>query len=394
MNLLVLTPYIPYPPNFGGSVRIFHLIRQLHRLGHAVHLLSFREEGGAGDPKGLEPFCKTIQLIRRDTGHKRFRQLASLLSRRSFQWSFHYTDGMQVALDRLAREQKPDLILVEFAQMAGYQFPAGVPVVLDEHNVEFDLLERMATRETGAVRKFFNRIEARKFRREELGACRAAALTLVTSERDGELLRQHAPGLRTATITNGVDCDQFARPAGPRKPDTAVFVGATHYFPNEEGVLYFLREVYPLIKEQLPRFRFTVVGGKPPSSIVQLQSDAVQVTGYVNDVRPFMWESSVFVVPLRMGGGTRFKIVEAFAAGLPVVSTRLGAEGIPVEHGRELLLADTPAELAAAVLRVLGDPVLAEGLARAGLDYVRRHFDWSVIGAKLTAELAGVVKPS
>jgi glycosyltransferase involved in cell wall biosynthesis len=396
MNILVLTPYIPYPPNFGGSVRIFHLIRQLHRFGHAVHLLSFHypQEHGEGSTQGLEPFCKTLKLIGRDIGRKRFRQFVSLFSRRSFQWSFHYSDAMQVALEQLTREQKIDLILVEFSQMAGYRFPAGVPVVLDEHNVEFDLLDRMAARENGAVRKFFNRVEARKFRREELAACRAAALTLVTSERDGAVLRQHAPGLRTATITNGVDCDQFARPAGVRHPDTAVFVGATHYFPNEEGVLYFLREAYPLIKEKHPQFRFTVVGGKPPTSIVQLQTDAVQVTGYVNDVRPFMWESSVFVVPLRMGGGTRFKIVEAFAAGIPVVSTRLGAEGIPVEDGRELLLADTPAELAAAVLRVLEDPGLAASLARAGLDYVRRHFDWSVIGVRLDAALAGSVKPS
>jgi glycosyltransferase involved in cell wall biosynthesis len=200
--------------------------------------------------------------------------------------------------------------------------------------------------------------------------------------------------LRTVTITNGVDCDQFARPAGPRKPDTAVFVGATHYFPNEEGVLYFLREVFPLIKDKQPRFRFTVVGGNPPLSQVRYQSDAIEITGFVDDVRPFMWESSVFVVPLRMGGGTHFKIVEAFAAGLPVVSTRLGAEAIPVEDGRELLLADTPAEIAAAVLRVLEDPALAERLARAGQAYVRRHFDWSVIGAKLNAALADLVKPS
>ena len=393
MNILVLTPYIPYPPNFGGSVRIFHLIRQLSRQHH-VHLLSFREEHGVCDPKGLEPFCRTIKLIARDTGRKRFRQFTSLLTRRSFQWSFHYSDAMQMALNQLIRDQKMDLILVEFAQMAGYQFPASVPVVIDEHNVEFDLLDRMAERAGGSLRKWFNRVEANKFRREELAACRAAALTLVTSERDGDLLRQHAPGLRTATITNGVDCDLFARPAGPRKPDTAVFVGATHYFPNEEGVLFFLKDVFPLIKDKQPNFRFTVVGGKPPPSIVQLQSDAVQVTGYVDDVRPFMWESSVFVVPLRMGGGTRFKIVEAFAAGIPVVSTRLGAEGIPAEDGRELLLADTPAEFAAAVLRVLANPGLAESLAHAGHEYVLRHFDWAVIGEKLNRELAAVLKPA
>ena len=105
-----------------------------------------------------------------------------------------------------------------------------------------------------------------------------------------------------------------------------------------------------------------------------------------------MWQSSVFAVPLRMGGGTRFKIVEAFAAGVPVVSTRLGAEGIPVEHGRELLLADGPIEFGAAVLRVLAEPALADSLARAGLEFVRRHFDWSVIGDKLNAALDEVVQ--
>ena len=383
MNILVLTPYIPYPPNFGGSVRIFNLIRQLHRLGHAVHLLSFREQVGAGDPQGLAPFCQTIKLIPRDTGHKRRRQFLSLLSSRSFQWLYHYSKAMQSALDSLVHDQKINLILVEFSQMAGYRFPAGVPVVLDEHNVEFDLLDSMATREHGALRKFFNRIEAEKFRREELSACRAAALTLVTSDRDGELLRQHAPQLNTATITNGVDCDQFARPAGPRRPGTAVFVGATHYFPNEEGVLFFLREILPLIKQKQPHFRFAVVGGKPPPSIMQYQSESVEVTGYVNDVRPYMWETSVFVVPLRMGGGTRFKIVEALAAGIPVVSTRLGAEGIPVTHARELLLADEPAAFADAVVQLLTDAPLAQRLSAAGLDFVKARFDWRVIGDRI-----------
>ncbi len=391
MNILVMTPYVPYPPNFGGSVRIYHLIRQLSRR-HAVHLLTYREEAGAGDPRGLEPFCKTINVVPRIVGDKRRQQLHSLFTAQSFQLRFHYNRAMQAALDRLVGEQGIDLILVEFSQMTGFRFPAGVPVVLDEHNVEFDLLDRMAARESGMFRKAFNRIEAAKFRREELAAARRAALTLVTSERDGEVLRRHEAGIRTATITNGVDCGHFTRPDGPRKPDTAVFVGATHYFPNEDGVLFFLRDVMGLIRSVRPNFHFTVVGGRPPPSIVAYQSANVAVTGYVDDVRPFMWQSSVFAVPLRMGGGTRFKIVEAFAAGVPVVSTRLGAEGIPVEHGRELLLADGPIEFGAAVLRVLAEPALADSLARAGLEFVRRHFDWSVIGDKLNAALDEVVQ--
>ena len=393
MNILVMTPYVPYPPNFGGSVRIYHLIRQLSRC-HAVHLLTYREETGAGDPKGLEPFCKTITAVPRVVGDKRRQQLRSLFSPRSFQLRFHTNAGMQAAIDRVVAEQKIDVILVEFSQMTGFRFPAGVPVVLDEHNVEFDLLDRMAARESGAFRKTFNRIEAVKFRREEIAAARRAAVTLVTSDRDGDLLRQHDAGIRTVTITNGVDCDSFTRPEGPRKPDTAVFVGATHYFPNEDGVLFFLRDIIGLIRAVRPGFHFTVVGGRPPPAIVAYKSANVAVTGYVDDVRPFMWESSVFAVPLRMGGGTRFKIVEAFAAGVPVVSTRLGAEGIPVGHGRELLLADGPIEFGAAVLRVLSEPALAESLAHAGLEFVRKNFDWSVIGDKLNAALESAAHKS
>lgn len=392
MNILVLTPYVPYPPNFGGSVRIYHLIRQLSRR-HAVHLLTYREEAGGGDPKGLDPYCRTITVVPRNVADKRRQQMRSLFSPRSFQWRFHDSPDMQAAIERVVREQRIDQILVEFSQMACFRFPAGIPVVLDEHNVEFDVLDRMAGREGGAFRGLFNRIEAAKFRREEMGAARAAVMTLVTSERDGELLRVHAPGLRTTVITNGVDCDAFARPDGPRQPDTAVFVGATHYFPNEDGVLFFVREIHARVRAARPGFRFTAVGGRPPPSLTELRAESVVITGYVDDVRPYMWDSTVFVVPLRMGGGTRFKVVEAMAAGVPVVSTRLGAEGIPAEDGRDLLLADTPEAFADATVRVLTDPALAAMLTANGLDFVRRHFDWSVIGDNLEAALQAVKQP-
>lgn len=389
MNILVLTPYIPYPPNFGGSMRIYHLIRQLSAR-HRVHLLSFREDVGAGDPKGVEPFCKTVTVIPRIVSGKRLKQMTSILSSRSFQLRFNDSKAMQDAINRLVVEQKIDVILVEFSQMTGFRFPSGVPVVIDEHNVEFDLLERMAAREGGLVRRLFNRTEAIKFRHEELTAVRNATLTLVTSERDGEVLISHSPGLKTAVITNGVDCDHFARPAGPRRAESAVFVGATHYFPNEDGVLFFMREVEEKIRRAWPAFTLTVVGGNPPPSITRYRSKHVDVTGYVDDVRPYMWEAAVFVVPLRMGGGTRFKIVEAMAAGIPVVSTRLGAEGIPVSDGRELLLADEPEAFATAVGRVFSDPLLAQSMSREGLSFVRSHFDWSVIGERLNGALEAV----
>ena len=390
MNILVLTPSVPYPPNYGGSVRIYNLLRQLCRQ-HTIHLVTYCAAGDAGNLQGLASCCRTITPVPARVAGKRWQQLRSVFSARSFQWRANDSRVMQATLDRVVREQQIDLILVEFAQMAGFRFPANVPVVLDEHNVEFDLLARMAERAQTPLRRAYNRMEADKFRREELSACRAAALTLVTSVRDEEILRTQIPGLPLAVITNGVDCPHFSRPEGPRQPDTAVFVGATHYFPNEDGVLFFLREIQGRILQARPQFRLEVVGGSPAPVLLAQRSGSVTVTGYVDDVRPYMWNASVFVVPLRMGGGTRFKVVEAMAAGVPVVSTRLGAEGIPAVDGRDLLLADDPESFARAVLRVLTDPALAAMLAGNGLDFVRRYFDWPVVGANLQDALEQVV---
>jgi len=381
MKLLFVTPFVPYPPSFGGSVRIYHLVRELAR-NNEVSLLTYAEPGGGGDPAGLAPFCREVICVPRDVGGKRWRQLASVFSRRSFQVAFHHSVGMQRAIDAAVARLGIEAVIVEFSQMTGFTFPEGVVLILDEHNLEYDLLARMA--ETGGpVRRLFNRLEVRKFRKEELRAVRDADLTLVTSARDRDLLARNVPGLNAAVVTNGVDTAHFARPEGPRKPNTAVFVGATHYYPNEDGVRFFLEKIFHRVAREIPDFQFVVVGGIPPDSIRREASDRVAVTGFVDDVRPYMWEASVFVVPLRMGGGTRFKVVEALAAETPVVSTRLGAEGIPVTSGREVLLADDPAAFAAAVIAVLRDNNMARRLSTRGLDFVRRRYDWRVVGCGL-----------
>jgi len=354
---------------------------------HEVSIVTYHEGNGLGDPGGLEPFCKRVVLVPRDVERKRVRQMLSLCSTRSFQIRSHASRAMEQAIRETALETGVDVILVEFSQMAGLRFPPGIPLVVDEHNVEYDLLLRMAQRDAMSFRKLFNLLEALKFRREERAFLQRADRALATSERDAQLLEKLAPGLSTAVVTNGVDTGYFHRPSGPRRKNHAVFVGATHYFPNEDGVLFFVQEVLPLIRRQVPEFTFSVVGGQPPPAILELESECVRVTGFVDDVRPHIWEASVFVVPLRMGGGTRFKVVEALAAETPVVSTSLGAEGIPAQHGRDLLLADTPEAFAEEVVRVLGDPAQAQSLQEHGLTFVKERYDWEVVGRTLEQAL-------
>jgi len=390
MRLLFVTPYVPYPPSFGGSIRIYNLAREL-ACRNEVSILAFAETDGMGDPKGLKPFCREVICVPRDVSAKRWRQFASIFSKRSFQITFHYNVCMQKAIEDTVSRLNIEAIIVEFSQMTGFSFPKGIALILDEHNVEYDLLARMA--EKGSpVRKLFNRLEVQKFRKEELRAVRDATLTLVTSRRDRELLERDVPGLNAAVVTNGVDVAYFSRPEVPRKPNTAVFVGATHYYPNEDGVLFFLNEVLDRILLEMPDFRFVVVGGNPPPSLTGAVSGNVEVTGFVDDVRPYMWQASVFVVPLRMGGGTRFKVVEALAAETPVVSTRLGSEGIPVTSGKEVMLADEPAAFADAVLAILRDENLSRHLSTNGLAFVKKHFDWSVVGRGLEAAIRSAIQ--
>ena len=392
MRILFLTPYVPYPPKFGAAVRIFYLARELSKE-HRLVFLTYVEENSQGSLDGLREISENIVTVPRRTGSKRWRQLFSLATNRSFQMQDHYSDAMQQALDRIVQQQRVDAIVVEFAQMAGFRFPQSIPLVIDEHNVEYDLVRRMAEEARPlSFRKLFNSLESRKLKAAELKAVRNADMTLATSRRDEELLTDAAPGINTAVISNGVDVDYFQPPkAQKRCPDTAVFVGATHYFPNADGIHFFMNEIFHRILARHPQFRLMIVGGNPSPSIRSYASDNVTITGFVDDVRPYMHEASVFIVPLRMGGGTRFKVVEAMAAGIPVVSTRLGAEGIPAEHSRELMLADKPAEFAESVCTLFEQEELASQLCHAGLAFVRRHFDWPIIGAKLNSALQQVV---
>ena len=388
MTILVLTPYVPYPPSFGGSVRIYHLMRQLSRQ-HRLILLSYREsESGLGDTSGLDDICDDVRCIDRDVGGgKRMLQLKSLVSPHSFQYHVHHGAAMQQALDDVIRERDVDLILVEFSQMACFSFPADIPVVIDQHNVEYDLIRRMAARSHWSLRKVYNTIEAVKYRREEMRALAAATGVLATSERDARLMRDSVPSLRPRVVVNGVDTAFFQNPGRTPRPNTLVFVGATHYFPNEDGIHFYMRDIHPKVQAAVPDITVTFVGGRPPGAVRDYASEQVVVTGFVDDVRPYMHAASVFIVPLRMGGGTRFKVVEALAAEVPVVSTRLGSEGIPVENGREVMLADRPDAFADAVVRILREPELAASLRTAGRELVRQRFDWQVIGGQLEEEL-------
>jgi glycosyltransferase involved in cell wall biosynthesis len=253
-----------------------------------------------------------------------------------------------------------------------------VPVVLLAHNVEHVIWRRLAQTERLPWRRALLAIEWRKMRRYEARACARADLTLALSEVDRALLLAHAPGARISAIPTGVDAAYFAPDGHAERTGQIVFTGSMDWYPNEDAVRHFIDAILPLVRREAPEAGFQVVGRNPSRALRRLATRAgVEITGTVPDVRPYLAEASVCVVPLRIGSGTRLKIFEALAMGKAVVSTPVGAEGLPVVPGTHLLSASAPGEFAGSVVSLLHDPVRRRALGTAGRRLVEERHSWA-----------------
>jgi glycosyltransferase involved in cell wall biosynthesis len=290
---------------------------------------------------------------------------------------------VQRTIDALCRDHRPELIHLSSPFLRRYAFPAGVPVVVDAHNVEHDNLLRIAQTARSPVRRLFTAALARRLREDETAHVRGCDGILSVSDRDGDMFRRIAPEPPVYAVPNGVDLSRFTPRGIEREPRSLVFAGVMNYPPNNEGVRRFLGEILPLVAASVPDVRVTIVGPKPSRAVRRKSSERVRVTGYVHDIRPYLEGAEVFIAPLYAGGGTRLKILEAMAMGTPVVSTSIGCEGLPVSHGEHLLVADSPDAFADSVLKLFRDTRLRAALAARGLEVVRNAFGWDRIGMDL-----------
>ncbi|HUI65829.1 MAG TPA: glycosyltransferase [Bacteroidota bacterium] len=316
--------------------------------------------------------------------HKRWAQIRSLFEAGSATtWSF-YSDAMQHAIDRAVSENAFDLIQREFLVMGLFRAECpGAVHVLDAHNVEYDCVRRMAQASRSPIRRAFYGMEYRKMRQEETEIYGRQDALLVTSSRDKALLDKDLVRTPKFVIPNGVDASYFQPSTESPEPHSLVFTGAMNYFPNADGMTFFIKEILPLIRKHVPRIRVYIVGGRPTGQLVSMASRDVSVTGFVKDVRPYVHRSSVYIVPLRMGGGTRLKVLEALAMGKPVVTTSVGCEGIKVEDRHSALIADSAESFAASVVELLHNDTLRRNLAANGRQLIRAQYEWSAIGERV-----------
>jgi polysaccharide biosynthesis protein PslH len=395
MKILAITPYLPAPPDFGGAARIYNILRQLQeRCELTVFSLATGEDDSSESENAFERLVAApVPMTARSpaTLAKRSIQMRSTLSRQSFQRHFYWHEDAQRELDKLLAQESFDIVQIEFSQMAAYQTGGSARRVVDLHNIEYDVLKQAAENASGPKR-IFNRWEWRKLRQEEEQAWRDADLCLATSEPDAERVRD-VTGRECLVVPNGVDDQYFARqPLDTAEPATIVFTGAIRYQPNADAVTYFVRRVWPLIRDLEPNATFNIVGADPPDEIVRLgELSGVRVSGSVDDVRPWLRSASAVVVPLLSGGGTRLKILEAFAVGRPVVSTTIGASGLEVEDDRHLIISDRPVDMAQSVVSLLRNREQARVLGDNAYQLVQAKYRWSTIVDRLYARYQELV---
>ncbi len=391
LDLAFLAPQLPWPLDTGGKIRTYHLLAALARQ-HRVTLLAL--EGEAPPSGGLERLRQLgvrAELFPRPGRLGGAVQLArGLAGPLPYNLVKYQSPCIANRLRELKRAGLCQVVHCDHLHMAPYGLDSGLPYIVDEHNVESVIWRRFARDDKEPIhRRALFAQQASLLERAEAGLCEAADLVLLCSEADGEALLRltGAPGPATRVVPNGVDVDYFGEQVSPERRGHVFFTGSMDWAPNQNAVLAFLDEIWPEMRRQMPALEFVVVGRNPGKALLERQGvDGVTVTGTVPDVRPFMRGALALLVPMRVGGGTRLKILEAFAAGVPVVSTAVGIEGIEAVPDEHYLLAETPEQFAAAAARLAATPDLGPTLAAAGKQLATDRYSWQAIGGALATE--------
>lgn len=402
MKILILAPYPPFPPHGGGTMRIYQLIRGLSQR-HSVTCLTFAPDLAAERALGpLQRICRVLTV--RGPEHRTLTQRAwsTLTSPRPDMALRNASSAYEAALRSLLATEQFDIIQAESIEMAGYlpkDEKTGPLLVLDQFNAEYVIQQRAFFTDARKPRRWhasaYSLAQWLKLARYEAAVMRHCDLVLAVADDDRRTLARLAPRTRIGVVPNGVDTAAFDRAAMVAEgvgalafaPDTLVFSGTLDYRPNVDALVWFAHEVLPLLRARRPSLRVLAVGRRPAPALQQLALQRqIVLTGEVADARPFLAGAAVYIVPMRIGGGVRLKLLEALALAAPVVSTRMGAEGVAGLHdGIHCLLGDQPADFAAAVLRLLDDPALGARLGAAGRVLVREQYDWNAIVPRMEA---------
>jgi polysaccharide biosynthesis protein PslH len=405
MQILFISTNLPVPPNSGQSIRTLSIIKALASSGHKITFLSFASSNRPKDLQPLPSLCSSMELLEREMKNLTLQpnyigRLRAILKLQCYSFERFRSASMRDRIQALLPSMKYDLIVCD-AVYALINIPdTAVPIILNTHNVEYMILRRYAEMEKNPIKKFYAMTESTMMRRAERKASRKIAAAMVCSKPDRDTFQLLRPDLFVSVIPNVVDTDSIQPDTKPKhtggSTSILLFQGVMDWYPNRDAVEYFGRSILPSVRVECPEARFVIAGRNPPSDFVDsFRSEPnIEFTGTVPDMRPYLAAATVVVVPLRLGGGTRIKILEACAAGKPVLSTSIGAEGLELEAGKEILVADNPEEFARTIISLLRDPARCEALAKSGREAVELRYSQLTLKNSLDAMLSSRARPS
>jgi glycosyltransferase involved in cell wall biosynthesis len=392
MRVLFAAARFPLPLDTGAKIRTFHLLSSVaakHAVVFACPVVSDTERqllpALRDKVPGISIEAVDVPALQWSRTRLAAAAIRNVVEPLPLTWMTYQWPALRDRLVSLGQASAFDVIHCDHVQIAPLVLASGIrPAIIDAHNVESTLLRRVAETTHGATIRVALEWQAWKTRQAERRLYRRFDRAISCSAIDRDRLLALAPGLPVSVVPNGVDTRSFAPADEREQPSTLAFVGSMDWRPNIDAVRYFIREILPRVRARWPAVRFVVVGRNAPADLAAA-GDGVEVTGTVPDVRPLIAAATLVVVPLRSGGGTRLKILEAWAMRKAVVSTRIGAEGLHVDAGRNILMADAPDAFAAHIVQAMSDRALRQRVAEAGYRTALEHYDWSRIGERLRA---------
>jgi len=393
MHIAILDEELPYPLTSGKRIRTYNLLRRLasrHRLTYVCHRNADRTEAENAASHFAEIGIHTVVVDRTvppKSGIGFYSRLAgNLLSSLPYSVSSHQSTQLQRAMADLTARDPVDLWHCEWTPYAEYlRGRQRTPWLVVAHNVESLIWQRYAENESNPAKRWYIRKQWHKFFAFERWAYSTANRTIAVSPDDALMIRNEFGGRDVAVVDNGVDTDYFRPTDAKRDPKTLLFLGSLDWRPNQDGVRLLLDNIFPLVRQQEPNARLSIVGRNPPNWLREQasQSAGVELHGSVPDVRPFIAQATVLAVPLRIGGGSRLKILEALAAGLPVVSSRIGAEGLDLHDGVHLDITEGIEPMADALVAAMRNHERTRKLADVGRKQVLHRYDWEILKDRL-----------
>jgi sugar transferase (PEP-CTERM/EpsH1 system associated) len=387
------------PVDSGGKIRSYNILRELARQ-HSVTFFSFHGAHANDLHPGLKDVFERVVCVPLDLpAPKSAAEMRDYAVRLLSPQPYGITKFCRTLVGRklrgLLHEETYDVILCDFITPAGIiPWDYATPKVLFTHNVEATIWKRHYEIATNPVWRAVSWYEFRKMDAAERKYLRLADHVLTVSETDRDVFASFIDREKLTVISTGVDVNYFQPSSGEESPNTLVFTGSMDWLPNEDAIFYFADEILPLIKRRCPEVLLDVVGRKPSSKLQALaeREKSIRLTGWVDDIRPYLARAAVCIVPLRIGGGTRLKIFEAMAMAKATVSTTIGAEGLPVNSGENIVLADSPADFAAAVVSLLNSPERRNRMGGAARAMVEEKYSWRKVAESFAATLHDVIR--